>query len=530
MSEFIDQGYAYASSTDDEDMQNRQKLVLSSLQKIATSSVAAIHGAIQSRIIRLKNNIKDSEKADEYDDEKLAEDIVTLMEDEIYYLQQLLDSAAKVKKESRIDKVLEIIEERYHDESILFFTEYKKTQRLLIEALINRYGEDSVTFINGDNALKIFGRDRSIDRESVTSDFNSGRIRFLVSTEASSEGIDLQNNCHVLIHVDLPWNPMRMQQRVGRIFRYGQDKDVEVVTIRNPETIEFKIWKTLELKLRNIMKALGKVMDNPEDLLMMVIGMQDQAFYDSLYMEGGVHGNDFDSWFDQKTKTFGSQDALEFIQSMVSNASSFDLSDLMDIPTLGLESLEPFMEGIVRENGGVLDFDDGKLSFKIPKEWKNLQRLMGKSFTKSGNAEDLEFTRDAENVKKICGVGNLYLNVALFQAYRFQNSMAIIPGKSSYLIIRVYERITDINASASCTYIGYRLDKDGTVVKLNDQELFVLTLDWLKRRTREKSVAPIDDALLCEYLKRAKIDYEAKGIHFTKPDSELFAYLVGEDC
>ena len=59
-------------------------------------------------------------------------------------------------------------------------------------------------------------------RADAADQFNAGLVRFLVSTEAGGEGIDLQESCHSLIHVDLPWNPMRMHQRVGRLNRYGQ--------------------------------------------------------------------------------------------------------------------------------------------------------------------------------------------------------------------------------------------------------------------------------------------------------------------
>jgi SNF2 family DNA or RNA helicase len=76
--------------------------------------------------------------------------------------------------------------------------------------------------------------------------FNAGRIRFLVSTEAGGEGIDLQERCSALIHVDLPWNPMRLHQRVGRLNRYGQQRPVEVVSLRNPDTVEAMIWQKLE--------------------------------------------------------------------------------------------------------------------------------------------------------------------------------------------------------------------------------------------------------------------------------------------
>ncbi len=80
----------------------------------------------------------------------------------------------------------------------------------------------AITFINGDgqadDVIDAQGRPRTVrvDRAAAADSFNEGRVRFLVSTEAGGEGIDLQERCHSLIHVDLPWNPMRLHQRVGR--------------------------------------------------------------------------------------------------------------------------------------------------------------------------------------------------------------------------------------------------------------------------------------------------------------------------
>lgn len=379
--------------------------------------------------------------------------------------------------------------------------------------------------------MEVFNHTINIDRATVEEDFNTGNKRFLVSTEASSEGIDLQKHCHVLIHIDLPWNPMRMQQRVGRIYRYGQTDDVDVVTIRNPETIESDIWTKLEVKLRNVMTAFVKVMEDPEDLLMMVIGMQDPAFFDSILAEGQMHTDDFDSWFDLKTKTFGSMDAFDFIQSMVSNAASFDLSELMQIPNITLERLRPFMKALLHENKVTVSEDENKLiSFKVPKDWKELRKTLDGDFRMPLRevAENLSFDRDTEDIKKICGVGSAYVDLALVQAYRYRNNFAYIAGDSNYIVIRVYERLTNIRSSVSSTFIGYKI-KGESVEKLNDQELFLLSEKWLssKKTIKEAECLDPDSELLDVLLERAKFDYKSKGISFSIPDSEFFMYLVG---
>src|SRR6202043_169628 len=83
-------------------------------------------------------------------------------------------------------------------------------------------------------------------------------VRFLVSTEAGGEGINLQF-CHVCVNYDLPWNPMRVEQRVGRVYRYGQDKVVQVYHLFNKATIEELVQSCFEDRLSRSAKAIAGV-------------------------------------------------------------------------------------------------------------------------------------------------------------------------------------------------------------------------------------------------------------------------------
>src|SRR5438094_8652800 len=84
------------------------------------------------------------------------------------------------------------------------------------------------------------------------------RVRFLVSTEAGGEGINLQF-CHICLNYDLPWNPMRVEQRVGRVYRFGQDKGVQVYHLFNKGTIEDKVQAYFEDRLERAATALAHV-------------------------------------------------------------------------------------------------------------------------------------------------------------------------------------------------------------------------------------------------------------------------------
>jgi serine/threonine protein kinase len=263
---FITTGQAYASRLDATD-QRIVILILIAMQKLASSSVAAIRRALAGRLRRIEESrqeldklqtqrdglaeelkqIHEAEESADFDslsvlEEQIAEHKtqLSLMEDEEPRLKALIQVADKVQSETKIEKILGLLDGRFAGRTVLFFTEYKATQALLMSAIIRRYGDGCVTFFNGDEAIDgvVDSRGQTwrlvVPREQAASRFNSGMVRFLVSTEAAGEGIDLQGNCHTLIHVDLPWNPMRMHQRVGRLNRYGQTQIVDVVSLRNP--------------------------------------------------------------------------------------------------------------------------------------------------------------------------------------------------------------------------------------------------------------------------------------------------------
>lgn len=312
------------------------------LQKLASSSIAAVVAALQTRINRLgaeaaksKSELVsiDEVEADEAQlsfqrwlrDEKQAR--LRLMEDEGRYLSDLIAAAEQVTSETRIVRIIEVIKQRFNNEPVLLFTEYKRTQALVISALMAEFGQGAVGFMNGDDRLEgirlpdgrltqLAGR-----REDMCDAFNAGRIRFLVSTEAGGEGIDLQERCSALIHVDLPWNPMRLHQRVGRLNRYGQQRPVEVVSLRNPDTVEAMIWQKLEQKLNSIMRALGSAMDEPEDLMQLVLGMSGEGLFDDLFSGAiSVKREKLDAWFDNTTGTLGGESAIQTVRDLIGHA------------------------------------------------------------------------------------------------------------------------------------------------------------------------------------------------------------------
>ena len=126
-----------------------------------------------------------------------------------------------------IERLLRIGDEFRADERLIVFTEYKTTLDYLSRRLCECYAENRILTLFGGGGPE--GMDES-DRENVKAAFNdpASDVRILVATDAASEGLNLQRTARYLLHFDCPWNPSRLEQRNGRLDRYGQARDVTI--------------------------------------------------------------------------------------------------------------------------------------------------------------------------------------------------------------------------------------------------------------------------------------------------------------
>ncbi|AVD70405.1 DEAD/DEAH box helicase [Desulfobulbus oralis] len=556
LTNFIADGRAYASTLS-ENEQRAVMLVLIAMQKLASSSIAAIRRALIRRLERLRkkedelNQAKERKKMiqemlERSDDpasylsddlQKYEEEIIALssalklVKDEIPALEKLIEMTAAIREETKISAILDVLDDRYSGRNVLFFTEYKATQALLMSALMCKFGADCVTFINGDERIEGLvgpdGRAREIalKREDAAEQFNAGKVRFLVSTEAAGEGIDLQESCHTLIHVDLPWNPMRLHQRVGRLNRYGQKHPVEVVTLRNPATVESRIWDKLNTKIETIMHALGSAMDDPEDLLQLVLGMTSPGFFNNLFAEGtAVAPERLSSWFDNKAKTFGGRDVIETVQTLLGNSARFDLSDLKQIPPKDLKDLQPFFETMLSlNNRRILREEDG-LAFKTPDAWTKDAPGVRSRY------EGLVFSRDLRGkdaALRIVGVGHQAFDKAIRQASEFEHQLSLLPGLEQPLAVwAAFDRITSQEGYIHQMVIGIseeRLFKDWEVIDLLNKALPMKPLE-------AATVGHCDADQLLRFLDKARTTLQTKlpemKLPFDVPEIRLLCLLA----
>jgi SNF2 family DNA or RNA helicase len=201
------------------------------------------------------------------EDRLLAGAIATSLADLVVEREQVIalrDLARKVYDqgaESKFDKLREVLtESRFAGEKFIVFTEHRDTLNYLVQRLSGMGYTGQIAQIHGG----MYYTERQQQVERFRRPQEDGGARFMICTDAAAEGINLQF-CWIMINFDVPWNPARLEQRMGRIHRYGQKHDpVQIVNLVAPKTREGLVIETLLHKLETIRDSLGseKVFDS----------------------------------------------------------------------------------------------------------------------------------------------------------------------------------------------------------------------------------------------------------------------------
>jgi ATP-dependent helicase HepA len=221
-------------------------------QKLMASSTQALRVSLSRRVDRLLSHsakaigasrLDELEQADEAGEIEM-DDVLTLLGDatraeaaELDHLVELLDSLPRDSKAETLLEKLRELENEEPNPKVLLFTEFRQTQGYLRERLASELGWDVQVFHGG---LKPLEKDDAVDAFRSASGPS-----ILLSTEAGGEGRNFQF-CHLLVNYDLPWNPMRVEQRIGRVDRLGQEHPVHVFNFWISGTIEGRVLNVLE--------------------------------------------------------------------------------------------------------------------------------------------------------------------------------------------------------------------------------------------------------------------------------------------
>ncbi|WP_082731977.1 DEAD/DEAH box helicase [Sporosarcina sp. HYO08] len=168
-------------------------------------------------------------------------------EEDLSYIDAIIQQMNELDRNSKAEKAFEIISEV--NDKVIIFTEYRATQTYL-QWFLQKKGITSVPFNGQFNKSK---------REWMKQLFKE-KAQVLIATESGSEGINLQF-CHHVINYDLPWNPMKLEQRIGRVHRLGQEHDVHIYNLAVQHTIEDHILDLLYEKIDVFEKVVGELDD-----------------------------------------------------------------------------------------------------------------------------------------------------------------------------------------------------------------------------------------------------------------------------
>ncbi|USD81405.1 DEAD/DEAH box helicase [Bacillus safensis] len=162
-------------------------------------------------------------------------------------IAQIMEKINQVEQNSKALEVVKLIQQL--NEKVIIFTEYRATQ-IYLQWFLQQNGISSVPFRGG------FKR----GKKDWMKDLFRERAQVLIATEAGGEGINLQF-CNQIINYDLPWNPMRLEQRIGRIHRLGQERDVHIYNMSTNGTVEEHILKLLYEKIQLFENVIGDLDD-----------------------------------------------------------------------------------------------------------------------------------------------------------------------------------------------------------------------------------------------------------------------------
>ncbi|KAF1079179.1 MAG: Superfamily II DNA/RNA helicase [Candidatus Rifleibacterium amylolyticum] len=160
-------------------------------------------------------------------------------------LKKLYDMAKNIKSSRKGQVMMEIV--RSLNEKVIIFTQFRGTQDYIVDML--RSEGYSVAVFNGQMS--------QVEKDRCIEDFRNEK-QILVSTESGGEGRNLQF-CKILVNFDLPWNPMRIEQRIGRIHRLGQNEDVHIINLSAKDTIESYVLELLDKKINLFRLIIGEL-------------------------------------------------------------------------------------------------------------------------------------------------------------------------------------------------------------------------------------------------------------------------------
>lgn len=225
----------------------------------------------------------------------LMEDFPEIIDEERSHLERIVHFLSQKPTDPKLDAVLYFLTERgWLELGSIIFSQYYDTAFWVAKSLTAQLPQERVALYAGTGKSGLFfaGEWRSVEREDIKKAVRERTIRLVVATDAACEGLNLQT-LGTLINVDLPWNPSRLEQRIGRIKRFGQTRDrVDMLNLVYHDTHDEKVYEALSRRMKDRYDLFGSLPDTIDDSWIDNIEALDE--YLSQFTERKKQANAFD--------------------------------------------------------------------------------------------------------------------------------------------------------------------------------------------------------------------------------------------
>ena len=202
------------------------------------------------------------------EDEEQEGDVKVETGEEREVLQRLIARLERLEVDPKMEAVVHFLDkERWRDLGVIIFSQYYDTAKWLADALAARYPDEAVGLYAGAGRSRLYqrGDSVSVERETLKRMVAEHQTRVMVATDAACEGLNLQT-LGTLINIDLPWNPTRLEQRIGRIKRFGQRREtVDMLNLVFEQTVDEKIYERLSERMKSRYDLFGSLPDTIKD-------------------------------------------------------------------------------------------------------------------------------------------------------------------------------------------------------------------------------------------------------------------------
>lgn len=304
--------------------------------------------------VSLVSGASDDEMVSAAAEDAAAESVTLALPEERMRIKELLGRLPE-GAETKVRKLLFALGALWRQdpsERIVVFATYLGSVEMLGREIEREYpGQGVVVLKGGDHGSKAAAEKRFKAADGP---------RVMICTAAGREGLNMQH-ARILVNFDLPWNPMDMEQRIGRIHRYGQKSTAQVYNLVLSDTIEGRIFLLLESKLTEIAKTLGKVDETgavAEDLRSQILGqLSERLSYDRLYSEALGDPELKRTRVELEAAMSNASQARAVVFELFQDLSGFSVDEYKPFSDTesGLGALDRFVSAAAREEGGRLE-------------------------------------------------------------------------------------------------------------------------------------------------------------------------------